>query len=299
MVTVGNMLQAALVEPSLVVWKGKITGVDTRRKPARVPVGTFLKFGEDSAGILIPVPGQVVFQDKLTDFHVSSASLDNDPGAPSNITFQGFVERGHVHSSMLHPKQRKSLQEISTPCAIFSGAGKDDASWSTWVGDHQDLAAVYSGSVIVSVRQRKVSFGGASAIAYPVTLTAGQVAILKCGDSRDTPAELVVLDLKTGQTLRYSGGPQPSTGFATGAELLEARNIFASAVDVFQGTASADARIGFALLLTQINSVLNANHIAPIAPNQEWQLFPNWFGLEPTTATDEASSATPPPPPGS
>jgi hypothetical protein len=54
-----------------------------------------------------------------------------------------------------------------------------------------------------------------------------------------------------------------------------------------------------ALLLNQINKVLNANHITPITPNQEWQLFPDWFGLEPTTAADEASSATPPTPPGS
>ena len=273
------------VRASLLALQGevKVNGAPASQVlPSALPSKATVVTGTKSAAMIAPVPGQFLFVGADTEVKSRGSDVvgEGKGGQERRSSFQ--LVKGHVHSTIRHSAHGVSAHSIVTSAGTLSARG---TSWATWADAKGVHFAVYSGVVFFT-------FGGAVIEVQP-----GQVGFVSGeGDA----AELVIVDLKTGQLMRYGKGGSgavvrdgkdpvaifpPSASRAAGgtvelastAILLEARDAFEAGMGAFIGTASTEERLALSLLMDQINRVLVQNHLAPIVPPLQFQLFPNWF----------------------
>jgi hypothetical protein len=271
-----GVLQAEPVNASLAATRGEVATNGTKaqiRLPAPLKSGATVKTGVNSGAIVLPVSGQTIFVDQTTTFQIKESDMTAAPGSGWTRHAVCSLNSGHVHCSIASPKTGSSALSLITPQATLSAHG---TSWSTWSDNSGMHTAVYAGVVTVN-------FGGIDYAVQP-----GQVVtIVGQGDA----ATLEVLDLKTGIITRYAKGSSSGQAeLATPSQISAARNLFASGLGAFTGTATEADKMALSLIINQINQTLAKNQLPSIDPPVEWELWPNWTNIERNIAPTASSS---------
>lgn len=257
---------AETVKATLAAARGDVTvngGKPGQSPPVTLKAGTVLKTGPNSSAIVVPVPGQTVFVDQNSEVEITTCEMT--PGENSSWTRRSScsLKSGRVHCAIAHPKAGASYLNVVTPKGTLKAHGTGFSTRSDQNGSH---TVVYAG--VVTIR-----FGTTDVDVLP-----GQVATLT---GEGGAAALEVLDLKTGRLVRYTIGAPGQVELATAAQINAARDLLDQGFGAFRGTASEADLLSFSQIVAQINKVLADNHLAPLNPPFEWQLWPDWYKIAP------------------